>query len=161
MDQKIKERIFGALIIIALGVIFLPMLFPGNKVVDKPFERTVSPPMNIKHDVVPPAEVAQLQKEIKQERPVMPKPSPQLQEKAFVVQLATFANKDNAKALAIKLQNQGYPAYVQQVPGKEDALTWVLVGPKVDKHEAVKLQEKLQAQFKLKGMVVSYQPTKV
>lgn len=76
---------------------------------------------------------------------------------SWVVQLASFAEVDNARNLLARLQNAGYKAYIRSVVGAQGERSRVLVGPWVVRARADEMQAQLQQQFQLAGMVVSYE----
>lgn len=76
---------------------------------------------------------------------------------SWVVQLASFAEVDNARNLLARLQRAGYKAYIRSVVGAQGERSRVLVGPWVVRARADEMQAQLQQQFQLAGMVVSYE----
>jgi len=79
--------------------------------------------------------------------------------KAWVVQLASFARQTNASTLAKELRDKGFAAYTQIITtagGKR--ITRVLVGPEVKRDKAQKLLVKLQQVVKMKGILIVYDP---
>ncbi len=73
------------------------------------------------------------------------------------VRLASFSNEANALNLLQRLQGQGHRAYTRQIPSEQGPLTAVFVGPSVDRGAAQQLQQQLQEQFQLAGIVVRYE----
>ncbi len=145
MDKRLKERLFGALIIISLFVIFLPMLFnePQSQVESISSAQPVIEPPTAWLEVPEP-----LQEWASEPVQKTVETSPK-----WTVQLATFATPENADKLVKQLNQKGYSAYLKSVPNT-NKLTWVLVGELEDKDSASRLQSKLSADFKLKGLVV-------
>jgi cell division septation protein DedD len=70
----------------------------------------------------------------------------------WAIQLATFANSNNAEQLVHKLQQQGWDAYQSQ----HGQYTLVYVGPLTDKNEARQYKKTLRAKLQLVGVVKSY-----
>ncbi len=93
--------------------------------------------------------------------PVFSREVPQLDRaglpQAWVVQLASFADVENARNLLARLQSAGYKAYIRSVVGDQGGRSRVLVGPWVVRARADETQTELQAQFQLAGMVVAYE----
>lgn len=78
--------------------------------------------------------------------------------KAWVLQLASFGHKDNANRLVAKLRQSGYQAYTREVKRSGGASIYkVFVGPEINRDRVELLQDQLQKQYKLKGMVRRYQ----
>jgi cell division septation protein DedD len=76
----------------------------------------------------------------------------------WAVQMGTFANHSNAKALERKLREKGYSAFLYEVEGSNQRLTRVLVGPSAQRQEAANLVPKLEANLSVKGVVIRYEP---
>ena len=74
------------------------------------------------------------------------------------VQLGTFGNQNNAERLVKKLQADGFKAYSREKSSGNRVLHLVLVGPQINKSDAMQLRGQLERQFSLKGIVVKYQP---
>ena len=93
--------------------------------------------------------------------PVFSREVPQLDRaglpQVWVVQLASFADVENARNLLARLQSAGYKAYIRSVVGDQGGRSRVLVGPWVVRARADETQTELQAQFQLAGMVVAYE----
>ncbi len=75
---------------------------------------------------------------------------------AWVVQLGSFSSKDNASALNEKLRKAGYPAFVEPLKRSSGMAYRVRVGPELKRSNAQKLQEKLNKEMKIEGIVVRY-----
>lgn len=73
------------------------------------------------------------------------------------VRLASFSNEANARNLVDRLQNQGHRAYTRQIASSQGPLVAVYVGPGVDRAAVQQLQQQLQEQFQLAGIVVPYE----
>lgn len=182
LDKGLKQRIVGALVLVALAVIFLPMLFsrPDEQrqvVVDAP----VMPSMPaIPEQSVVPVEVPEpepipeppqpLQDQVGSV-PVQPEPvvtAPAQAEPAksvshldanslpvsWSVQLASLSSRERAVELQQRLRAQGYNAYVRSV----DGMNRVFVGPVIERAEANRLRDQLNRQQKLNGFIVRFQP---
>lgn len=147
MDKRLKERLFGATILISLFVIFLPMILkePQTEIINHN-EIKPQPPIKEEKDWLEvPKPLSEWQSTI--EAPVANTGD------AWTVQVATFANKENADGFRAQLALKGYQAYLESVPDRGDQLTWVLVGPLKKKEEALKLQEQLKADFDVKAFI--------
>lgn len=109
----------------------------------------------------PEAEAAPESVAVTTSEPVFSRDVPQLDSaglpQAWVVQLASFADVDNARNLLARLQGAGYKAYIRRVVGDQGERSRVLVGPWVVRARADETQTQLQQQFQLAGMVVSYE----
>lgn len=73
------------------------------------------------------------------------------------VRLASFSSYANALNLVDRLQSRGHPAYIRELPSAQGILTAVFVGPGVDRASVQRLQQQLQEEFQLAGIVVRYE----
>ena len=75
---------------------------------------------------------------------------------AWIVQLGSFTEEDNAQSLNTKLRQAGYPSFVEPVK-KDGKISYrVRVGPEIKRSEADALLKKLKDKMQLDGIVVSY-----
>jgi len=77
---------------------------------------------------------------------------------AWTVQVAAFSKLENAKALQSKLISKSYMAYIVSNGDKAKRLHRVFVGPELRKNRARIIQQALKKEFKLAGMIKSYNP---
>jgi DedD protein len=182
LDKGLKQRIVGALVLVALAVIFLPMLFSREDelrqvVVDAPAmpqapaipEVALDPvevPQPIAPEQVPPVEplevpeVAEAPTEPAVATPAAVEPSKAERLDAsslpvsWSVQLASLSSRERAVELQQRLRAQGYNAYVRSV----DGMNRVFVGPVIERAEANRLRDQLNRQQKLNGFIVRFQP---
>jgi DedD protein len=75
---------------------------------------------------------------------------------AWAVQLGSFASEENARALEQRLLKLGYAAFVETINDSKKKVFRVRIGPELLKSAASKLVEQLEAETKLKGIVVRY-----
>ncbi|KAB7627866.1 SPOR domain-containing protein [Alkalilimnicola sp. S0819] len=199
MSSQLKQRLVGAVVLVALGVIFIPMLLtgpkPGGRVhmpVDIPPKPSVAdvPPLPRRGAAALEADTglqpirrgpqpvygseARRAPEADRSEPV-PRVStdpaetnapqapsrPDAQSTAhsgvqsWAVQVHAFSKRGNAVALRDKLREAGYTVYVDSVDRRTGTLYRVRLGPVIDRDEAERLAERLQAKQGFKGMVVS------
>lgn len=209
----LKQRIIGALVLISLAVIFVPMIF------DEPHSQRQTTPITIPEEppfpeVDMPAgpdsegqdyglspepvttsepdsasapgfrmiegdDVQAAQPVATQEPELSPEPQPEAQaaqepeepeaqtpidqpekaeftrslEGAWVVQLGSFGNEDNARRLRDKVLEMGLGAHLQQFSRGDTTLTRVFSGPFVNRTEADKAKAVLDKEFGLKSLV--------
>jgi DedD protein len=74
---------------------------------------------------------------------------------AWVVQLGSFGNADNARRLRDNVRDMGYGAHLQQVERGDTTLTRVFSGPFVNKSEAEAAKKALDYAFSLNSLVTS------
>jgi DedD protein len=90
--------------------------------------------------------------------PVEPMETPEYAaslEGAWIVQLGSFGNTENARRLRDKVREQGYDSHIQRIERGGTRLTRVFSGPFVDKAAAEKAKEVLDAQFDVNSLVTS------
>lgn len=185
---QLKQRIVGAIVLVALGVIFIPMILQrddsvnisGSNIPEIPDElkklatREMPP---IKAPPAPPETTRQLTDEdtpagktdnttppAEQQEAPESKPAPVSDKKstqparAWVVQVASFSERKKALALRDRLRKGGYTAFVESLSSKAGVLYRVRVGPVVKRSEAEDLQKKIIKKFKLKDALVMAHP---
>lgn len=77
---------------------------------------------------------------------------------AWTVQVAAFSKLSNAKALQAQLIKKSYMAYIESNTSNGKSLHRVYVGPELRKNRARIIQQALKKEFKLAGMIKTYQP---
>lgn len=179
LDKGLKQRMVGALVLVALAVIFLPMLFsrPDEQrqvVVDAPAmpsmpampEQSVVPvevpePEPIPEPPQPPQTEAEPVAEPVVTAPPQAEPAKPVSHLdanslpvSWSVQLASLSSRERAVELQQRLRSQGYNAYVRSV----DGMNRVFVGPVIERAEANRLRDQLNRQQKLNGFIVRFQP---
>ena len=75
---------------------------------------------------------------------------------AWVIQLGTFANAANVKALIAKLRKDGLAAYQRKAVVGNRQLIQVFVGPEIEKTKLQPLLNELKNKFNLHGVVRRY-----
>ena len=162
MDERLKRRLIGAVVLVLAAVVFVPMLLEQGGEVPKQPPRVVptQPPEDTDARVVP------LNRNAPVAAPVPAKPAPAEEKQAvrttsapapaepsgFAVQLASFSKADNARGLRDRLVAGGYTVFVKS----SGSVSRVYVGPQRNRAEAEKMLKKLLADTKLKGIVVNF-----
>jgi DedD protein len=207
----LKQRIIGALVLISLAVIFVPMIFdephsernstsisipeepPFPEVNTEPPPQTAMP----EYQSAPGSETAaadrpsgsgefQLIEEVTPQAPeptaassavtpppvadvkpataapARPEPSPLTEEEfsrslegAWVVQLGSFGDADNALRLRDNAREKGYSSHLQEFSRGETRLTRVFSGPFVSESDADAAKAALDKAFSLNSLVTS------
>lgn len=172
-DDGLKQRIIGAVVLLALAVIFLPVLFDRERL--QPIDTTtkIPPEPQIKPVViappVKPADVVDLAPEPKDmyvpdeaavatEAPEPVGLNASGSVKSWVLQVASFREEPHAKALKNKLMKDGYTAYTRKSQYKNGPVVRVYVGPKLDKDALVKVKEAIDAKYSVKSMLLEFKP---
>lgn len=139
MDLNRKERIIGIVVVTILIIVLVPLLFSSSQ------KAAEQPTLSAAIPAAP-------------NKPLIKKAPAQKTAQAWVVQLGTFANKANVDGLIKKLQNKGFAAYSKKQKSANEYIYQVLVGPEIDREKAKELLHNLQNTFKLKGIIVRYEP---
>lgn len=84
-------------------------------------------------------------------KPAAPSPGEPV---AWVVQLGSFASEQNALALRDRLRGKGYPAFVERVSEGGTMAIRVRIGPETLRSKADALQQKIEQEMKVKGVVM-------
>ena len=71
---------------------------------------------------------------------------------AWTLQLASFRDEANAKALRTELLDAGYKVYIRHISG----LVKVFVGPELQRTRLESLQAALKEEYSLDGIVVRF-----
>lgn len=179
MEQRIKYRLTGAVVLLSLAIIFLPMLFDGAGVPDIPFEVEMPPPpvsakepLQNRHDKAwafideadelrgrferAPGLIGQAEHRPTGVDEASSGADAQGVPLAWSVQLASFLREENAKALRDQLQQDGYNAYLVRTRDGEALRTQVAVGPRVSREEIEALQKELRERYQLDGLIVRF-----
>jgi len=162
MDDGLKQRLIGAIIIVAAAIIFIPMVFndadhkTGDILVDIPARPEPPPPQLIKPTQPSLKAEEGVEATVKQEE-VTEQDSGNLPI-SWVLQLASFQEPKNAEALRDRLRKAGYKSYVAYRPDQTDTMARVLIGPELDRKEVERLAVALKEEFKLEGFIVRYLP---
>ena len=188
MNDILKQRLVGALILIALGVVFWPIIFVEQGV--KPLGAAAQIPARPRVDTTPieppdssavrrsPEIVANQAMELAE---VPPQPVPEVVDKApvpatrteappkpaidadgipiaWILQVASVSSKEKSEELRSRLVDMGYQAYVKKIKTGNSVLLRVYVGPKVERARLESMQGKIDAEFKVNSMIRRYIP---
>jgi DedD protein len=82
--------------------------------------------------------------------------STQIKSAAWVVQMGSFRNKENAARLTDNLRAKGYKAFTFET--KSNGQTRVYIGPEFKQVAAAGIANKLESDLKMRGVIVSYKP---
>ena len=158
MDNTLKQRLVGAAVLVALGVIFIPALLDGSGYRTRQ-ARTVEIPPKPEFPPVSQVSVRPIatpidKKKLQVEEKKLQEPDRLIQ--SWALQVGTFSQHDNAIAFRDRLRKSGYPAYVET--GKTDGKTSyrVRIGPELDRARLDKLKTSLKKEQKIDGYIVRH-----
>lgn len=176
---NIYHRLVGALVLVALAVIVVPMILDldtdrisltsRSNVPEKPKDyRIVEVPLTADGGVAAEAAVdpglnlPAGQDAAPQEAPPAPPGKPQPDQSAgkppaFVVQVGSFSSPENALALRDRLRAKGYKGvFVDRDSAEGKPVMRVRIGPELERSRSEQVRERLAREMNLQGMVVSY-----
>jgi DedD protein len=181
LDEGLKKRLVGAAVLASLAVIFVPMLVeePGDH--QPAIDKIPAPPQQpafssnlLREEVVAPqplppepvVEPLQAESEPSSSAEAPPpadtatasEPATRTGLAAWMVQVGSFSNRENAAQLVEKLRKAGYQTPdAERVEIRGKTLFRVRVGPMVDKDKAQSLLPKINQISGTKGMVSRFQ----
>lgn len=175
MTESLKQRIVGAVVLVALAVVIIPLVFDfsGQRQVDT---NSVIPPMPDINPVVVaeptrPENItpAKSDDEIFQFGADTPKQGEPLKDEepalsseglpvAWVLQVSSFRDKAAAKDLEKKLLNDGYQAFIRERKDSKGALSRVFIGPKVLKKKLVQEKIAIDKKYSVETFLVRFEP---
>ncbi len=186
LDKGLKQRIVGALVLVALAVIFLPMLLSrqderASIEVEVPtapvspgMPETVAPPVDVPvasepvpgdvdqplplepQPVAEPAVPAQVQPSEPAAAPEAP--ASRLDEASLPVSWSVQLASLSSRTGAEALQKTLRSQGYNAYIRQADGMNRVFVGPVIERKEADRLRDQLNRQHKLSGFVVRFQP---
>lgn len=180
MNSQLKQRLVGAIVLVALAVIFVPMLLDGDSDSSMPAFGSNIPPKPGYHFEpldIPPVERAQMAPKpavIEREGAAPVKLGPVAEVEAqteqsapeggsagaatgWAVQVGSFSSAKNALALRDRLRSKGFDSFVEQVKSEGDSVYRVRVGPEASRERAEALKQRITAKEpKLPALVMSH-----
>lgn len=160
MEKKLQQRLVGAIILVALGVILVPALLDGsgyksrhNRAIEIPAQPVLPTMEEIKvKPVAIAAPIDERKKRVEQKKKEIPTKPIQ----SWALQVGTFEQKDNALAFRDTLRKQGHIAYMTTGETKGKKNYRVRIGPELEKKRLEKIKEKLKAEKKIKAFIVRH-----
>lgn len=182
MNDGLKQRIIGALVLIALGIIFIPVIFDKERIV--PVDRTtqIPPEPDIAAIPLPEPPVAPRPKAKEIEQPLtgefqieepeeaekeevveqknFPQTLSQTESKvsAWVLQVASYKDKTRAAALRDKLISQGQQAFIKELETGVGKRTRLYIGPTINKANLEKAKVDVDRRYGVDAIILRYKP---
>ena len=144
MDPLLKQRMVGTAVIIGLAVIFVPMVLDGP-VEDRAVRQSTGVPLALPEPLdqtsaTSPEPAPEPSPEPRREPPAQPA---RTAASGWVVQLGSFGAEGNANALAQRVSDAGFDAFVQRVEVENGTMYRVRVGPVADRDAAAALAQRV------------------
>jgi DedD protein len=177
LKQETRYRVTGSLFLLAMAVIFLPMLFDGAGLptleleplpvlVDLPEpEPTLLAPVlepsaadlveavEALRDEIDPAGF-HAETDTRLGEPILSDVRPDTV--AWAVQVASFADVDNARVFRARLRGDGYEAFLSTARTGTEVRTRVAVGPLLNREQAVQLQAELSSLYRVNARLMDF-----
>jgi len=173
LETKLKQRAIGAIVLTCLAIIILPMLLDGTP---EDRERVLAefpePPMITLDEL----SVQDIERRIRQDEIESTARLPKIIEDtesekndaisfkldtnqlpiSWSLQLGSFQNEDNARALREKLRESDYRSYILEADTETGKMLRVLVGPVLDKSVLEDTAVRIKETFGLEGRIIRY-----
>ena len=173
MDEQTRYRVTGSLFLLALAIICLPMLFDGegmSSIELEPMEPPAAAPKVTPMENVAPssdfiARVDELRGQVDADgflietgtrfgEPVLSDPGDDAT--AWAVQVASFAEQDNARKFRTQLREQGYEAFISTAKAGTAVHNRVAVGPLLNQADAEDLREELAQNYEVNARIMAF-----
>ncbi|MDT8452988.1 MAG: SPOR domain-containing protein [Gammaproteobacteria bacterium] len=160
MDKTLQQRLVGAVVLVALGVILLPALLDGDGYSSR-HDRNIQIPAKPRFTIIEekklaPAVVATpmdaRRKTLEHARTAGP-PEPI---QSWTLQVGTFSQKDNALAFRASLRKQGYTAYLESSRSNGEKSYRVFIGPELEIAQLEKIKAKLKAKKNIDALILRH-----
>lgn len=183
MEQQLKQRLVGAIVLVSLAVIFIPVILEGPDDEWSPRDHTIPEPPrvdfraamelplpdsqpdeaatgtagteqpNLESDTA--TAPAEEQPEKPQVKPVeQPAPDAGKLEPGWYAQVGSFSQSANAEGLREGINKAGFSAHLQQVASAKGTSYRVLVGPESSRALSEQLLDKLGKTLNSTGIVI-------
>ena len=173
MSNGLRQRIIGALVLGALGLIILPIIFDfaDPLKIDRTSKLPAAP--EIKSIYVAKAQRPDNSSRLGETDSLLniaeSKPADDSSEKfygldendlprAWVLQAGSFEEKQKAENLMQQLRDSGFKAFVKAADLDNKKFYRVYVGPKADKRRAIAEKAKIDSNFSTDAIVLQYVP---
>jgi DedD protein len=182
MDQNIKNRLVGIIVIFALAVIFLPMILDGSGVNKEKLEVVIPPQPVVSANPEFEAKVIKL----KQQTDAIPLLEPQFADEnstenritrettadtavlsestsrvggdSWVLQVGSFQDRSKALAQRDKLRKSNIAAvFIEQFTSDNKSSYRVRLGPFISRDQTRVAQNKIKAKHDIDGIIMKYE----
>jgi DedD protein len=161
VDKALKQRITGAVVLVILGVVFIPVLLDGAGHHAR-FARNIDIPAEPDIELKTWDELKEIpaldsdRQSTKQASPPVVKKAHKPEIIAWALQVGSFSNETNALVMRDQLRAKGYKAYVETVAQKNGEAFKVRIGPDLDKSRLEKLANQLASKENIKSIIVKH-----
>lgn len=184
MDDSVKQRLVGAVVLASVAVIFFPSLFdePDNRYIGG--QSQIPPAPTITPQVIPeperpegiePAKAPEAMYTLVDESAAPAEPAASAEPpkatsapaalneqgvlQGWVLQVASFSEEARANDLRERLEKAGHTSFTRPlVNSKGQQVVRVFVGPKADKQAMLKVKQELDASLKVNALLREFKP---
>ena len=167
MDQQLKERLIGIIVLVLFAVIFIPMFFTGtnDSILKNEENVSISKESEFISKLKPMTDTATDSNTENIELAPVVEEIPFNQEMLktdavgqmnWVVQVGSFLSKDNAEKLNQKVKKAGFRSFVNPITQNNKIMHQVCLGPEYDEADAKNLLKEIKNKMKLDGIVKKY-----
>ncbi len=151
MDTPLKQRIVGAIVLVALGVIFIPAILDGSGYKSRTAPRNIEIPVKpvfppLTEDRVKPVPTPldeEISRQASQQTPTTESPD---ELKSWMLQVGSFESRKNAEKKRDELRDKGFTTHVIEESEKGKLNYRVRIGPEVERKRIEVLRERLKKQ---------------
>lgn len=170
MDSQLQQRIVGAVVLVTLGVIFIPALLDGSgyktrQVQDiRVKEKPTFPPVENREvasiktplatdDKPRPSAVSDgaPAKKVAADNSRDKKPI-----KSFALQIGTFDDNAKAEVLRDRMRKAGYTTFIRKSAGKSGTSYKVRIGPELDYDALEKVKKEIKKSHRIDAFIVNH-----
>ena len=166
MEAPLQQRIVGAIVLVTLGVIFIPALLDGSGYKSRHVkdievkEKPEFPALTVKklEPVVTPLDDIKKQQEKVLAADTRASVSQVHKKtiKTFALQVGTFDNLDNAEKMRDKLRKAGYTTFVHKFSAKGKNTYKVRIGPEIEHDVLNKIKQDIRKSHKIDAYIVNH-----
>lgn len=172
MDDGLKQRIIGAFVLIAIGVVFVPLIFDRERIepVDQQTQIPIAPrikpvviPKPVIEDVAEPAadpEQMFVPDKNRDAVEIVDKPvlSSQGTPNSWVIQIASYRLAVHAEKMREQLIADGYSAYIRPITSDRGQMQRLYVGPNLDREKLEKIQQTIESKYGVRTLLLKFNP---
>jgi len=172
VDDGLKQRIVGAFVLVAIGVVFIPVVFDRERIEVLNRKTQIPPAPHIEPISIPaPIQPIAIEKlsppptaYIPNDRSIQPDTieTKVLDDKGtpngWLLQLASYRFSEHATVKRDELIELGYSAYVRSVQTEQGKMTRLFVGPNLDKQKVVEIQKQLNSRLGVDSILLRFEP---
>ena len=167
MDQQLKERLIGIIVLVLFAVIFMPMFFTGtnDSILKNKENISISKESEFISKLKPMTDTATDSNTENIELAPVVEEIPFNQEMIktdavgqmnWVVQVGSFSSKDNAEKLNQKVKKAGFRSFVNPITQNNKIMYQVCSGPEYNETDAMNLLKGIKNKMKLNGIIKKY-----